>query len=86
MEKAVGGKLVMINNLQSQRPEPVQVVSESIARIKPPCFDGSSLLFVFMFQFETVASRNGWDDDKALELILALKGAAVGILDHTNQP
>ena len=86
MEKAVDGKLVMmeekINNLQSQRPEPVRVVSESTARIKPPCFDGSSLLSVFKFQFETVASRNGWDDDeKALELILALKGAAAGILE-----
>ena len=66
-----------INNLQSQRPEPVQVISESTARIKPPCFDGSSPLSVFKFQFEIVANRNEWDaDEKSLELILALKRAA----------
>ena len=66
-----------INSLQSQRPEPV--VSEGHARIKPHCFDGSSPLSVFKFQFETVASRNEWDDnEKALELILPLKGAAAG--------
>ena len=71
-----------INNLQRQRPEPVRVVSEGQARIKPPCFDGSSPLSVFKFQCKTVASRNGWDDDeKALELVLALKGAAAGVLE-----
>ena len=69
-----------INNLQSQRHEPVQFVSEGHARIKPHCFDGSSTLSVFKFQFETVANRNGWvDDEKALELILALKSAAAEI-------
>ena len=55
LEKSVDGKLVMmgekINNLQSQRSEPVRVVSESTARIKPPCYDGSSPLSVFKFQF-----------------------------------
>ena len=36
---------------------------------------------MFKFQFETVANKNGWDDDeKALELFLALKGAAAEIL------
>ena len=72
LESTAHRKLVMmeekINNLHSQRPEPVRVVSERNARIKLPCFDGSSPLSVFKFQFETVASRNGWDDDeKALE-------------------
>ena len=52
------------NNLKSQRLKPVRVVSESTARIKPPCFDDSSSLSVFKFQFETAASRNGWDDDE----------------------
>ena len=47
MEKTVDGKLVMmekkISNPQSQRPEPVRVVPESTARIKPShCFDSSS--------------------------------------------
>ena len=41
MGKAFEGKLIImeekINNLQSQRPEPVRVVSKSTARIKPPC-------------------------------------------------
>ena len=45
-------------------------------------FDGSSPLSLFKFQFETVVSRNGWDGaEKALKLILALKGAAAGILE-----
>ena len=86
LEKAVDGKFVMmekkINNLQSQRPESVRVVSESIASIKLLCCDGSSPLSVFKFQFEIVASRNGWDDDeKGLELILSLKGVAAEILE-----
>ena len=86
LEKAVDGKLVMmeekINNLLRQRPEPVRVVKGSTARIKPPYFDDSSPLSVFKFQFETVPSRNGWDDDEmALELILALKGATAEILE-----
>ena len=64
LEKAIDGKLVTmeekINNLLSQRPEPVRIVSGGHARIKPSCFDGSSSLSVFKFQFETVASRNEW--------------------------
>ena len=84
MKKTVDAKLVMMeekfNNLQSQRPEPVRVVSESTARIEPTCFDGSSPLSLFKFRFETVTSRSGWDDDeKALELMLALKGVAAEI-------
>ena len=74
LEKAFDGKLVImeekINNLQSQRPKQMRVVNESTTRIKLPYFDGSSPLCVFKFQFETVASRNGWDD-----------GAAAGILE-----
>ena len=86
LEKDVDGKLVVmeenINNLQIRRPELVRFVSESTHRIKP-------CLSVFKFQFETVASRNGWDDDEALELIPALKGVAAEILQtmpasHTN--
>ena len=68
------------DELQRRLREQLQlrVVSESTARIKPPCFDGSSPLSVFKFQFDTVANRNGWEDDeKAVELILALKGAAI---------
>ena len=70
-----------INDLLSQRTEPVRVVLESTGGIKPPCFDGSSPLSIFKFQFET-ASRNGRDDDeKALELILAMKGMPAEILE-----
>ena len=37
---------------------------------------------VFQFQFETVANRNGWEDEeKAFELILALKGFTAEILE-----
>ena len=41
--------------------------------------------YVFEFQFETAASGNGWDDDeKALEIILALKNVASGILESVQ--
>ena len=37
---------------------------------------------MFKFQFETVVSRNGWKgDEKALELILALKSVAAEIIE-----
>ena len=68
--KTVDGKLVIIqekiNNLQSQRPELVLIGWEGTGRINTPCFDGSSHISVFKFQFETVVSRNGWDDGKML--------------------
>ena len=68
-----------INNLQSQLPEAVWIVSEGSGKIKTPCFDGSSPLTVF--KFETAASRYVWDDgEKDLELILELKGVAAEIL------
>ena len=74
-EKTVDKKVVNLEKV-------VDGKLESTARIKPPCFNSSSLLSVFKFQFEIAASKNGWDDDeKALELILALKAAAAGILE-----
>ena len=67
LEKTVDGKFVMMevktNNLQSQRLDPVRVVSKSTGRIKPPYVDSSSPLSMFKFHFETVPSRNVWDDD-----------------------
>ena len=53
-----------INNLKSQRPEPIRIESEGTGKIKPPCFDGSSPLSVFKFQFERVTSKNGWADEE----------------------
>ena len=65
-------------NLQSQQQKPVRVVSQESFRIKPPWLYDSSTLSVFKFQFETVNSKNGWDnEEKALELIVALKRVAV---------
>ena len=59
LEKSVEDKFVMmdekINNLQSQRPAPVQIVSGGTGRMKTPCFDGRSPLSGFKFQFETVS-------------------------------
>ena len=79
MEKAVDGIRVMmgekINNHQSKRPE-------GAGGIEAPCFDSSSSLSVFKFQFESAASRNGWDNrEKSLEVILALKVVAAEILE-----
>uniref|UniRef100_A0A1I8Q3Y0 Peptidase A2 domain-containing protein n=1 Tax=Stomoxys calcitrans TaxID=35570 RepID=A0A1I8Q3Y0_STOCA len=44
-------------------------------------FDGSTAFDVFKFQFETIAVKNSWNDyDKAIELLLALKGSAAEVL------
>lgn len=60
---------------------PVQVVSENAIKMKTPTFDGSTSFEIFKFQFEMVAGRNLWsDDDKAIELILSLKGVAAEVL------
>ncbi|XP_075157143.1 uncharacterized protein LOC142230381 [Haematobia irritans] len=58
---------------------PVRVIYGS--KIKTPVFDGSTSFDVFKFQYEMVASRNLWnDDDKAIELLLALKGNAADVI------
>ena len=63
LDKNVDGKLVKMeekfNNFKSHRQKPVRVLSEGIGKVKLLWFDGSSLLSVFKFQFETVASGNG---------------------------
>ncbi|XP_065356144.1 uncharacterized protein LOC135950535, partial [Calliphora vicina] len=70
-----------INNLQCQ-DGPVRVISETSSRIKAPSFDGTTPFNVFKFQFDTVAIRNMWKDgEKAIELILALKGNAAVVLE-----
>ncbi|XP_075168511.1 uncharacterized protein LOC142240690 [Haematobia irritans] len=58
---------------------PVRVIEGS--KTKPPVFDGSTSFDVFKFQFEMVACRNLWNDnDKAIELLLALKGNAADVI------
>ena len=84
-EKCVEEKFVTmdekINNLHSQRPEPVWMVTEVTGRMKTACFDGISSLSVFKFQFDTAASRNGWDEgEKALILTSELEVVAAEIL------
>ena len=83
MEKGVDRKLVIMekktNNIQCQRPETVPVALEDTGRMKTPCFDGSILLSVFKLQFDTVASRSGWDDEEAFGTYLGLKGPVVEI-------
>ncbi|XP_065356251.1 uncharacterized protein LOC135950648 [Calliphora vicina] len=70
-----------INNIQCQ-DGPVRIISETSRRIKAPSFDGSTLFNVFKFQFDTVAVRNMWNnEEKAIELILALKGNAAVVLE-----
>ncbi|XP_061389850.1 scaffold attachment factor B1-like [Musca vetustissima] len=54
---------------------------DNTLKIKPPVFDGSTSFNVFKLQFETVASRNSWNDsDKAVALLLALKGSAADVI------
>ncbi|XP_073847838.1 uncharacterized protein [Musca autumnalis] len=59
---------------------PVRAIHNTI-KIKPPVFDGSTSLNVFKLQFETLAARDSWNDnDKAVSLLMALKGDAADVL------
>ncbi|XP_058984141.1 uncharacterized protein LOC131804903 [Musca domestica] len=59
---------------------PVRVPDNTL-KIKPPVFDGSTSFNVFKLQFETASSRNSWNDsDKAVALLLALKGSATDVI------
>lgn len=70
-----------VNNLQYQSGS-IRVIPEASSRTKAPTFDGSSPFTVFKFQFDTVASKNGWSSEEtAIELILALKGTAAEVLE-----
>ncbi|XP_058987860.1 uncharacterized protein LOC131806937 [Musca domestica] len=63
---------------------PVRVPDNTL-KIKPPVFDGSTSFNVFKLQFETVASRNSWNDsDKAVALLLALKGSAADVIQYLS--
>ncbi|XP_073811775.1 uncharacterized protein [Musca autumnalis] len=59
---------------------PVRAIHNTL-KIKPPVFDGSTSLNVFKLQFETLAARDSWNDnDKAVSLLMALKGDAADVL------
>jgi len=46
-------------------------------------YDGKVSWNAFQAQFETVARRQGWnDEEKAYQLVISLKGAAVEVLEH----
>ncbi|XP_073841261.1 uncharacterized protein [Musca autumnalis] len=61
---------------------PVRVIDNTL-KIKPPEFDGSTSFDVFKLQFEAVSSRNSWNDnDKAVRLLMALKGGAADVLQN----
>ncbi|XP_037813635.1 uncharacterized protein LOC119604837 [Lucilia sericata] len=76
IDKKVSDLKTKMNNLQYQEGA-VRIIPETSSRIKAPSFDGTTPFNVFKFQFETVAIRNMWNnEEKAIELILALKGGA----------
>lgn len=53
----------------------------STLKLKSPTFDGTTSFSVFKLQFETVAEKNNWSNkDKAVALIVALKGSAADVL------
>ncbi|KNC22610.1 hypothetical protein FF38_09205 [Lucilia cuprina] len=65
-----------LNNLQCQEGA-VRIIPETFSRIKAPSFDSTKLFNVLKFLFDTVATRNMWNnEEKAIDLILALKGNA----------
>jgi len=52
-------------------------------RRKPSEFDGKVAWEAYLAQFELLAGAQGWDDDeKALQLVSSLRGAALEVLAH----
>lgn len=50
-------------------------------KLATPVFDGVTDFNVFKIQFSTIAARNQWnDDDKAMVLLLSLRGVAATVL------
>ncbi|KNC34871.1 hypothetical protein FF38_11116 [Lucilia cuprina] len=77
IDKKVSDLESKLNNLQCQEGA-VRIIPETSSRIKAPSFDGTTPFNVF--KFDTVATRNIWNNkEKAIELILALKGNALGL-------
>lgn len=89
LEAEVAGKVSMmgdtlgdkLNHLE-QEFNRLQCQQSGYNKSMAPSFDGSMSLSVFKYQFDTLAGRSRWDsDEKAVQLIMALKGKAAEVLE-----
>lgn len=85
MESQLYGEIEGLNQrLQNLRRNPNETVVASIPigpKLVPPIFDGTSEFNVFKIQFLAIAEKNRWtDEDKAMVLLLSLKGNAANVL------
>ncbi|KNC31490.1 hypothetical protein FF38_06974 [Lucilia cuprina] len=61
IDKKVSDFESKLNNLQCQEGT-VRIIPETYGRIKAPSVDGTTPFNVFKFQFDTVATRNMWNN------------------------
>jgi Zinc knuckle len=64
-----------------------EATTSGSARMKPPTFDGETPWSTYLKQFEAAASVNQWGDrEKAIALIIALRGDALNVLMAIAEP
>ena len=66
---------------QNKLTEKVTLPAVGTVHVKAPTFDGSSHWATYLRQFKAAACANNWTEkDKAVSLVLALKGLAAELL------
>ncbi|KAJ3664328.1 hypothetical protein Zmor_008509 [Zophobas morio] len=72
--------------LQTPRPTIATPAEFSPVRVQPPIFDGQTSWTTYKKQFEAAALSNSWNDQqKATALVVALRGAALEILQTLSE-
>ncbi|KAJ3664361.1 hypothetical protein Zmor_008538 [Zophobas morio] len=72
--------------LQTPRPTSATPAEFSPVRVQPPIFDGQTSWTTYKKQFEAAALSNSWNDQqKATALVVALRGAALEILQTLSE-
>ncbi|KAJ3663072.1 hypothetical protein Zmor_007381 [Zophobas morio] len=72
--------------LQTARPTIATPAEFSPVRVQPPIFDGQTSWTTYKKQFEAAALSNSWNDQqKATALVVALRGAALEILQTLSE-
>ncbi|KAJ3644372.1 hypothetical protein Zmor_027037 [Zophobas morio] len=71
---------------QTPRPTIATPAEFSPVRVQPPIFDGQTSWTTYKKQFEAAALSNSWNDQqKATALVVALRGAALEILQTLSE-
>jgi len=81
---ASGNQFTPLHSPASPVPQCLQASPRDCQRWRKPSeFDGKVAWEAYLAQFELLAGAQGWDDDeKALQLVSGLRGAALEVLAH----